>query len=78
MESGDIAVWLRGLGLGQYQDAFAKNSVDAEVLLELTAEDLKELGVEQVGHRRKILAAIAGIACRFRRVDRVAAATERA
>src|SRR6516225_3408302 len=61
MESGDIAVWLRGLGLGQYQEAFAKNSVDAEVLLELTAEDLKELGVEQVGHRRKILAAIAAL-----------------
>ena len=61
MESGDIAVWLRGLGLGQYQEAFAKNSVDAGVLLELTAEDLKELGVEQVGHRRKILAAIAAL-----------------
>jgi class 3 adenylate cyclase/predicted ATPase len=61
VEGGDIAAWLRGLGLGQYREAFAKNSVDAEVLLELTAEDLKELGVEQVGHRRKILAGITAL-----------------
>ncbi len=78
MESGDIAVWLRGLGLGQYQDAFAKNSVDAEVLLELTAEDLKELGVEQVGHRRKILAAIAALRAASAEFDHVVATTERA
>jgi class 3 adenylate cyclase/predicted ATPase len=55
MEVGD---WLRRLGLGQYEVAFRKNEVDGEVLRNLTADDLKDLGVTLVGHRRKILAAI--------------------
>jgi class 3 adenylate cyclase/tetratricopeptide (TPR) repeat protein len=55
----DVGSWLRGLGLGQYAAAFEDNAVDAETLRELTAEDLKELGVNLVGHRRKLLAAIA-------------------
>ena len=57
----DIAAWLSGLGLPQYQEAFQKNAVDAEVLPELTADDLKDLGVDLVGHRRKLLAAIAAL-----------------
>src|SRR6516165_4483469 len=57
--SVDIAAWLRSLGLEQYEQAFRDNAVDAAVLLELTAEDLKDLGVSLVGHRRKLLAAIA-------------------
>jgi hypothetical protein len=36
----DIGTWLRGLGLGQYESAFRDNDVDAEVLPQLTAEDL--------------------------------------
>ena len=55
----DIATWLHGLGLQQYERAFRENAIDATVLLELTAEDLKDLGVNLVGHRRKLLAAIA-------------------
>ncbi|UVO26987.1 AAA family ATPase [Bradyrhizobium arachidis] len=55
----DIAAWLRGLGLGQYERAFRENDVDAEVLADLTAEDLIGLGVSSIGHRRKLLAAIA-------------------
>ncbi|MBO0735433.1 MAG: AAA family ATPase [Alphaproteobacteria bacterium] len=55
----DIAAWLRSLGLEQYEQAFRDNDVDAAVLPELTAEDLKGLGVSLVGHRRKLLAAIA-------------------
>jgi hypothetical protein len=42
----DIAVWLRGLGLQQYEQAFHDNAIDAAVLPDLTAEDLKELGVK--------------------------------
>jgi hypothetical protein len=38
---------------------FAKNAIDAEILPKLTAEDVKEHGVASVGHRRKLLAAIA-------------------
>src|SRR5438034_7872774 len=55
----DVAAWLRELGLEQYAPAFHDNAVDGEVLRELTADDLKDLGVSLVGHRRKLLAAIA-------------------
>ena len=54
----DIGGWLRGLGLAQYEAAFRENEIDTEILPHLTAEDLKELGVASVGHRRKLLAAI--------------------
>jgi class 3 adenylate cyclase/predicted ATPase len=55
----DIGGWLRGLGLAQYEAAFCENEIDEGVLHHLTAEDLKDLGVTAVGHRRKLLAAIA-------------------
>ena len=48
----DIAAWLRGLGLGQYEPAFRDNDIDEEVLRRLTAEDLRELGVVSIGHRQ--------------------------
>jgi class 3 adenylate cyclase/tetratricopeptide (TPR) repeat protein len=54
----DIAGWLRSLGLEQYEDAFRRNAIDAGVLRDLTPEDLRELGIIPVGHRRKLLAAI--------------------
>ena len=54
----DVGAWLRGLNLGQYEQAFCDNDVDADVLPELTAEDLVALGVASVGHRRKLLTAI--------------------
>ena len=50
-----------GLGLGQYEQAFRDNDVDAEVLRELTGDDLKDLGVSLVGHRRRLLAALAAL-----------------
>jgi class 3 adenylate cyclase len=55
----DIVRWLHGLGLGMYEAAFRQNDIDEAVLPNLTAEDLKELGVSAVGHRRKLLNAIA-------------------
>src|SRR5712691_1680550 len=57
----DIAEWLRGLGLEQYEPAFRANEIDARVLPSLTAEDLKDLGVTLVGHRRRLLDAIAAL-----------------
>jgi class 3 adenylate cyclase/tetratricopeptide (TPR) repeat protein len=57
----DVAAWLRGLGLDQYAPAFRDNDVDGEVLPELTADDLISIGVTSVGHRRKLLAAIAAL-----------------
>ena len=55
----DIAEWLLGLGLGRYAPAFAENAINWDVLPELTADDLKEIGVAAVGDRRRLLAAIA-------------------
>ena len=60
----DIGKWLRGLGLAQYEPAFRKHDIDFEVLPKLTAEDLRDLGVESVGRRRKLLAAIAELTAR--------------
>jgi class 3 adenylate cyclase/predicted ATPase len=59
--STNFADWLRRLGLEQYVPAFAANDIDAEVLPELTTEDLIGLGVASIGHRRKLLAAIAAL-----------------
>jgi class 3 adenylate cyclase len=57
----DVAGWLRSLGLERYGAAFRDNEIDESVLSSLTAEDLKDLGVGIVGHRRKLLDAIAGL-----------------
>jgi class 3 adenylate cyclase/tetratricopeptide (TPR) repeat protein len=57
----DVGVWLHGLGLDQYERAFRDNDVDARVLPGLTVEDLKEIGVASVGHRRLILQATAAM-----------------
>jgi class 3 adenylate cyclase/predicted ATPase len=53
-----VAQWLESLGLGEYRESFARNAVDASVLSDLTERDLGELGV-RIGHRRKLLRAIA-------------------
>jgi hypothetical protein len=55
----DVADWLRRLGLERYEAAFRENDVGADVLCHLTGDDLKELGVSGVGHRRQLLVAIA-------------------
>jgi class 3 adenylate cyclase len=55
----DIGRWLRNLGLEQYEAVFRENAISEKVLPRLTAEDLKDLGVNTVGHRRLLLDAIA-------------------
>src|SRR5499426_2541523 len=57
----DLGGWLRQLGLEHYEVAFRENKIDDTVLPSLTAEDLKDLGVGLVGHRRKLLVAIAAM-----------------
>jgi class 3 adenylate cyclase/predicted ATPase len=57
----DIVEWLRDLGLERYAEAFRDNDVDAEILPKLTGEDLLAIGVTSVGHRRKLLGAIAAL-----------------
>ncbi|TKC88781.1 tetratricopeptide repeat protein [Trinickia terrae] len=55
----NIEQWLGGLGLEQYARTFAENDVDEAMLPKLSDADLKELGVQSLGHRKRILAAIA-------------------
>jgi class 3 adenylate cyclase len=57
----DLGDWLRSLGLGKYEAAFRENEIDETVLPSLTHETLKELGVTAVGHRLKLLDAIAAL-----------------
>ena len=56
-----IADWLKALGMSEYAERFAESDIDTSVLRDLTDQDLKELGVS-LGHRRKMLRAIAELA----------------
>jgi class 3 adenylate cyclase/predicted ATPase len=56
-----IADWLQNIGLGQYAQRFAENDITFAILPHLTDQDLKELGVTSLGHRRQLLLAIAEI-----------------
>ena len=55
----DIPGWLKNLGLEQYEAVFHDNDIEGSVLYSLTNEDLKDIGVASVGHRRRLLDAIA-------------------
>ena len=57
----DVAVWLRHLGLEQYEPAFRENKIEPDLLSSLTVEDLKDLGVTLVGDLRRLLDAIAAL-----------------
>jgi class 3 adenylate cyclase/predicted ATPase len=57
----DVVAWLKNLGLEQYETAFRDNAIDGDLLPSLTAEDLKDLGVSIVGHRRRLLDAITAL-----------------
>jgi class 3 adenylate cyclase/predicted ATPase len=57
----DIGGWLRSLGLEQYEAVFRDNAISETVLPNVTAEDLKDLGIGIVGHRRMLLQAIAAL-----------------
>ena len=66
----DVGGWLRGLGLGQYEEQFRDNKIDADMLPRLTVDDLKDIGVSVVGDRRRLLDAIAAIAGEWIRLPR--------
>jgi class 3 adenylate cyclase/predicted ATPase len=57
----DVVAWLQNLGLERYVPFFRDNEIDWEVLPKLTSDDLREIGVAAVGHRRKLLDAIAAL-----------------
>ena len=57
----DIGAWLQALDLRQYAQRFAENDINFAILPDLTDQDLKELGVVSLGHRRQLLRAIADL-----------------
>ena len=54
----NVEDWLRQIGLEQYAQVFAEHDISADVLPHLTSDDLRELGITLVGHRRRLLVAI--------------------
>ena len=56
------ADWLKGLGLERYTRCFAENDIDLSILRDLNDPDLEKIGVASLGHRRKLLRAIADLA----------------
>ncbi len=57
----EVSHWLEGLGLGRYAAAFAENDIEFDLLSELTDADLEKLGVSSLGHRKRLLKAIAAL-----------------
>ena len=57
----DVGGWLRSLGLGQYEALFRASEIDADILPELTDADLEKLD-GPLGHRKRLLRAISGLA----------------
>ena len=72
----ELAVWLRSLGLEQYETTFRDNAITEKLLPSLTAEDLKDLGVSVVGHRRALLNAIADLRSETNATEAPSAASE--
>jgi class 3 adenylate cyclase len=70
----DVASWLRSLGLEQYEATFRDNAIDDSVLPDLTDQDLDKLGI-LLGHRRKLLRAIASIDATAQTASRAVGAT---
>jgi class 3 adenylate cyclase len=57
----ELESWLDQLGLGQYAAAFVAHAIDLDVVADLTDADLVDLGVAPLGHRKRLLSAIAGV-----------------
>ena len=72
----DVGAWLRGLGLDRYEAAFRDNDIDPALLATLSADDLREMGIASLGHRKRLLAAIAELA-KGTKPGSVASATQR-
>ena len=58
MSSADVNSWLQGLSLSQYSPLFSSNQIDGSALPSLSAADLQSIGIDALGHRKKILKAI--------------------
>jgi hypothetical protein len=75
--TGRVAEWLEKLDLGQYAQRFAENDIGFTILRDLTDEDLEKIGVTSLGHRRKLLRAIAELPNHETDASQAAVATAR-
>ena len=57
--SSPVRIFLDGIGLGQYAELFDNNRIDETVITEISEQDLKNIGITSLGHRKRIAAAIA-------------------
>jgi class 3 adenylate cyclase/predicted ATPase len=64
IDLSSVRSWLEGLGLGQYADAFEANALDVPTVSRLSETDLRTLGVSLLGHRKKLMSAIAAMRLR--------------
>ena len=71
-----IVNWLKRLGLAQYAHCFAENDIDFSILRDLTDSDLEKIGIQSVGHRRKLLRAIANLKDSERNLPAVATTSD--
>ena len=52
--TSEVGDWLDAIGLGEYKGVFDENCIEGETLASMSKADIKELGVEKVGHRVKL------------------------
>ena len=71
----EVVDWLKTLGMSEYAERFAENNISFSVLPDLTDQDLKELGVSSLGHRRQLLRAISELTRREKDAPKAAVAT---
>jgi class 3 adenylate cyclase/tetratricopeptide (TPR) repeat protein len=57
----DVTAWLESIGLAEHAPAFEAQGIDMALLPELADGDLKEIGVAMLGHRKRMLIAIAAL-----------------
>ena len=59
--NADVDAWLEEIGLSQYAETFRSNAIDGNLLYGLTNDDLREMGVMALGHRKRLLDAITAL-----------------
>ena len=58
MSLDEVELFLIEYGFDAYIEAFRSNGITTELLPDLSSDELKEIGVLSIGHRKQILAAI--------------------
>jgi class 3 adenylate cyclase len=54
-----VTQWLEQAGFPEYAELFERNAIDLDLLSEITDADLEKIGVHSLGHRKRLLKAVA-------------------